>query len=542
MSTHDPRSTQERLPQSIAEQLPIVLVGMPGSGKTTVGRRLAARLGLPHVDTDHLIEEAAGRSVSEIFAQEGEEGFREREAQAVASAVTMRAVVSLGGGAVTTPAVRQTLAGHTVVFVDVEFDELLARVSRKNTRPLLREDPKGTLQRLDAERRPFFEQVQTHTVISDSGPVHGVVAQVLDELSGTVRVTVNGEAPYDVVLHATDIPAEIAMVLKADTQRLLMVHSAGVACYTRQIGQGLEALGYAISYMEHPDGEAAKTVEVLAHGWDYAAQAGISRRDAIIGVGGGATTDVAGFIASTWLRGVDIIQIPTTVLAMVDAAVGGKTGINTPAGKNLAGAFHPPVGVIEDIAVLTSLPEAERVAGLGEVIKCGLIRDPRILDLARNAPEALGDIYSEAFAQAIEHSVRVKAQVVGADLKESGLREILNYGHTLAHGIEKAEDYRWRHGEAVAVGCVFAAELAYDRGLLSAEEVTLHREVFHAVGLPTSYSGATLDTLTQIMFSDKKVRSGQLRFVLLDGIGNPITVPVSPEELAGPAQRVGIHV
>jgi 3-dehydroquinate synthase len=245
----------------------------------------------------------------------------------------------------------------------------------------------------------------------------------------------------------------------------------------------------------------------------------------VVGLGGGATTDLAGFVASTWLRGVRVVQVPTTLLAMVDAAVGGKTGINTVEGKNLVGTFHPPVGVLCDLAALASMPRFDYVAGLGEVVKCGFIADPAILDLVEAAGDLITDPVraagSDVLAELVERSVAVKARVVGEDLREAGLREILNYGHTFGHAIEHVERYQWRHGAAVSVGMVFAAELARLAGRLDEEVVARHRSVLTGLGLPTTYRGDRWEQLSAAMRRDKKARGSLLRFVVLDGLARP---------------------
>ena len=275
--------------------------------------------------------------------------------------------------------------------------------------------------------------------------------------------------------------------------------------------------------------------------WDTCGHLQLGRKDVIIAMGGGATTDMAGFVAATWLRGVTLINVPTTLLGMVDAAVGGKTGINTSVGKNLVGSFYPADAVIADMSLLATLPRQDLAAGAAEVIKCGFIADPKILRIVgETSPEILLDPSSEQLAEITTRAITVKARVVSADLTEGGLREILNYGHTLAHAIERANDYTWRHGDAVAVGCCFAARLSAQRGLLGAEEVALHDELFARVGLPTRYEDSSLEELTHIMASDKKVRRGILRFVLLDGIAHPSTLAVEPNELVAPARAIGI--
>jgi 3-dehydroquinate synthase len=272
---------------------------------------------------------------------------------------------------------------------------------------------------------------------------------------------------------------------------------------------------YEVLALGLPDGEAAKTAAVANDCWEALGERGFTRSDAVVTVGGGATTDLGGFVAASWLRGVRVVHVPTTLLAMVDAAVGGKTGINTGAGKNLVGAFHPPSAVLADPAVLDGLPEAEFRSGLVEVVKCGFIADRRIHELLEADPTGRRDT-----AELVERSVRVKAEAVGEDLYDTGRREFLNYGHTLGHAIERVEDYRWRHGEAVAVGLVFAAELAGQAGLLSGDDVALHRRLVAALGLPTSYTGDWA-ALQAVMRVDKKARGATLRFVVLDGLGNP---------------------
>jgi 3-dehydroquinate synthase len=277
-----------------------------------------------------------------------------------------------------------------------------------------------------------------------------------------------------------------------------------------------------------PDGEAAKTAAVAARCWDNLARIGFTRNDAIVGLGGGAVTDLAGWVAASWLRGVRVVQLPTTLLGMVDAAVGGKTGINIDAGKNLVGAFHPPVGVLCDLDALHTLPRRDYIAGLAEVVKCGFIADPAILDLIESDPDA-------AAAPGAVTSVLVKADVVGADLRESGLREILNYGHTLAHAIERAEHYTWRHGDAVSVGLVFAAELSRLAGRLSADSAERHRDVLSALGLPVGYGGVPWKQLRSFMRVDKKARGDRLRFVVLDEVARPSTLDNPDEELLAAA-------
>jgi 3-dehydroquinate synthase len=272
--------------------------------------------------------------------------------------------------------------------------------------------------------------------------------------------------------------------------------------------------------VEVPDAEEGKSLAVAGRCWEECGRVGLTRNDVVVALGGGAVTDLAGFVAATWMRGVRVVHVPTTLLAMVDAAVGGKTGINTAAGKNLVGAFHEPSAVLVDLATLDTLPRAELVAGMAEVVKAGFIADPVILDLIEADHSAALDP-TAGLPELVQRAIRVKADVVGADLRESHLREILNYGHTLGHAVERREEYRWRHGAAVSIGLVFAAELARAAGRLDDVTADRHRRVLSALGLPVTYVPGVLDELVETMRGDKKARAGTLRFVVLDGLATP---------------------
>jgi 3-dehydroquinate synthase len=328
------------------------------------------------------------------------------------------------------------------------------------------------------------------------------------------RVSVAGPTPYEVVI-GPGAQAELGLVL-AGTPKAVVVHAAPLAALAGAAVETLQSAGVAAEALVVPDGEAAKSAQVAAGLWDELGRLGLTRSDAVVGLGGGAVTDLAGFVAATWLRGVRVVQVPTSVLGMVDAAVGGKTGIDTAAGKNLVGAFHPPVAVLADTDALAGLPDAEFRSGLAEVVKCGFIADGTILDLLTADPTGRPDT-----EELIERAVQVKADAVGEDLYDVGRREFLNYGHTLGHAIERVEDFGWRHGEAVATGMVFAAELAAQAGLLSRADVERHRTLIGAMGLPTSYSGDWA-RLQAVMKVDKKARGASLRFVVLDGLGKPM--------------------
>jgi 3-dehydroquinate synthase len=333
----------------------------------------------------------------------------------------------------------------------------------------------------------------------------------------TVQVAV--DPPYPVVI-GTGLMNELEDLL-ADRHRVAILHQPVLAATAEAIRNHLAGEGVDAHRIEIPDAEAGKDLPVVGFIWEVLGRIGIGRKDALVSLGGGAATDVAGFAAATWLRGVSIVHVPTTLLGMVDAAIGGKTGINTEAGKNLVGAFHQPLAVLADLATLETLPRNEIVAGMAEVVKAGFIADPVILDLIEADPQAALDPKGDLLRELIRRAVVVKAEVVAADEKESELREILNYGHTLGHAIERRERYQWRHGAAVSVGLVFAAELARLAGRLDDATAQRHRTILESLGLPVSYDADALPQLLEYMAGDKKTRAGVLRFVVLDGLGKP---------------------
>jgi len=341
-----------------------------------------------------------------------------------------------------------------------------------------------------------------------SVPVHDPV---------TIEVAV--DPPYPVLI-GTGVLDRLEDLLGA-RNKVVVLHQPALTGTAEIIRKRLSAKGIDAHRIELPDAEAGKDLPVVGFIWEVLGRIGVDRRDAVVSLGGGAATDVAGFAAATWLRGVDIVHGPTTLLAMVDAAIGGKTGINTDAGKNLVGAFHQPAAVLVDLELLATLPPNELVAGMAEVVKAGFIADPVILDLIEADPQAALDPAGPVLPELVRRSIQVKADVVAADEKESGLREILNYGHTLGHAIERRERYRWRHGAAVSVGLVFAAELGRLAGRLDDAVVRRHRDILTALGLPVSYDPDALPELLKYMAGDKKTRSGTLRFVVLDGLAKP---------------------
>jgi 3-dehydroquinate synthase len=354
-------------------------------------------------------------------------------------------------------------------------------------------------------------------------------------MSELVRVPVATGHPHDVVI-GRELRSEILAAVQ-ESSSVAIVHQQSLAATAEELRTELAAAGVRADRVETPDAEDGKELSVAAFCWNVLGRVRLDRQGTVIGLGGGAATDLAGFVAGTWMRGVRVVHVPTTLLGMVDAAVGGKSGINTEAGKNLVGVFHEPAAVIADLAMLDTLPREELLSGMAEVVKAGFIADPTILDVIEADPAGATDPAGESFADLVHRAVAMKARVVSGDLRESGDREVLNYGHTLAHAIERRERYRWRHGAAVSVGLVYVAELARLAGRLNQETAERHRRVLDLLGLPIHYEPTALPELLEGMRGDKKTRAGTLRFVVLDGLARPGRLEGPDPELLEAAYR-----
>ncbi len=353
----------------------------------------------------------------------------------------------------------------------------------------------------------------------------------------TVPNAQQGDYPVVVGPGAIDM---LESLLPGDAQKVLIAHAPPLAAIADSLR---DRLGQRQVFLaEMPDAEGAKRVEVASFCWGILGQTDFQRNDVIVSLGGGATTDVAGFVAATWLRGVPVIHVPTTVLGMVDAAIGGKTGINTAEGKNLVGSFYAPTAVVVDPDVLASVSENEVRTGLAEVVKCGFIKDTRILELLEQHPQAAIDTSSDVFLELVSRAIQVKADVVGDDFLEAGGREILNYGHTLGHAIEHAERYQWRHGAAISIGMVFAAELSRIVANLGESDFERHRAILGNLGLPITYPADRWKTLLASMQKDKKARGGVVRFVVLDAPGKARVLAIPDESVLFAAyQELAAH-
>lgn len=520
-----------------------VIIGMPGAGKTRVGSEAAALLGLDFHDTDQCVEEQVGMSVAQYFERYGEAAFRKVEAETVATLLEhCEGLLALGGGAPMTGSTRDALrrytaAGGRLIYLQADPSEARERARRGGGRPMLSADADARWRQLYAQRDPVFSALANTLVRTHGSTPHLAARKLVNAMTQrVVHVTGSGITPYDVRIgeHALD---QLVQTLGEGVRRIALVHTQSVQRHSDRARAQLRQAGYEVTDMVIADAEAGKTIPVANGVWQRLADEGFTRSDAIVGVGGGAATDLAGFVAATWMRGIRYVNCPTSLLAMVDASTGGKTGVNTPQGKNLVGSFYTPAGVLADTTTLSTLPNDIFIEGLGEVAKSGFIRDTAILSLLRDhaselkafdGPHVIGSDLEPVVEELIERTVRVKAYHVSRDLKESGIREFLNYGHTLAHAIETIEHFTWRHGNAVAVGCVYAAELAHLLGHLDQHDVDMHRELLESLSLPISWSGGTWQDVLALMHRDKKARGNTLRFVILDGIGNPVHLDDPP--------------
>ena len=537
----------------VRHSIPVaVIIGMMGAGKTRVGKEVAHIMDLPFADADVEIQHDIGMGIPEFFEREGEPAFRKVEADLIADMLEdFDGIFSLGGGAPMTPSTQCALAeyidrGGRVVYLDADPAEAMERANRGGGRPMLNGDTDARWKKLYKERDPVFRRVANVRVRTRGQTPQMAARKVMDMIrERMVHVTGSGIEPYDVRIGEGTMN-HLPDVLGEGVARVALIHTQPVQRHSDHARTLLRQAGYTVSDIVVPDAEAGKTVDVANGVWRRLGDEGFTRSDAIVGLGGGAATDLAGFIAATWMRGIRYVNCPTSLLAMVDASTGGKTGINTEAGKNLVGSFYTPAGVLADMRTLATLPNDIFIEGLGEVAKSGFIMDPEILRILEDHASELRSFDGAMFldsglkdvvAELIEHTVGVKAYHVSADLKEAGLREFLNYGHTLGHAIEKLEHFRWRHGNAVAVGCVYAAELSHLLGYIDQDLVDYHRSLLDSLGLPTSWNNGSWSDVLALMHRDKKARGNKLRFVVLESVGHPIHLEDPPADAVEEAFR-----
>ena len=510
----------------------IVLVGLPGSGKSAVGRRLAAKHHAQFIDLDELIERQTGKSVPEIFSAEGEAGFRRKEHEAVVSlgppdtdAAVIR-VIATGGGAVIDPRNRWLLyRGRFPVWLDGAPELLASRLGRSaNVRPVVASaDPLGSLRALSDERSRFYAP---GLQISASAPIDSILRALDDHMPEKPRDAVTllrAETPIGRVEigHGITATAVEAALTRAQARRaILLAEPQTWAVAGNAIATALTEHGWDVKEILLPRGEDAKRLSVTLRVCRRLAQLQVDRGETLVAIGGGALTDAAGFAAATYLRGVPIVHVPTTLVGQIDAALGGKTAVDIPEGKNLVGAFHQPAAFIADTCFLRTLPSRQRRAALGEVIKMGVLGDDRLLDLVEAEGEAFADgsndpIENGAAAEMVERCAWAKVKVVTADEHDRGLRMTLNLGHTLGHAIEAAAGYSTLlHGEAVAYGLRGAFAISLAMGLTTRERSHRINALLDRLGLGVEPPGLEQDAVLEHLARDKKHTLGTLRWIL----------------------------
>jgi len=578
----------------------IFLIGLMGSGKTTVGRTLARKLNKRFIDSDHEIEARTGASISLIFEIEGEESFRQREAEVIRDLVTRNDIVlATGGGAILHPRSRALLAEHgTVVYLRANVNSILQRTAHDRSRPLLQTgNPRQRIEELQRQREPLYNEIAD--IIVDTGRpnvqflVHTILAQLEDEAlqipdhnmdpdlisapsiplttaltsltsltssmstvpaspsptfpSPISPISITPAAPVTITLQVDlgerGYPIAIGPNLLDDTalvsrqlagERVAIVTNTVVApLYLARLTASLLAAGKKVTSIVLPDGEEEKNWSSLMLIFDALLADKCDRQTTIIALGGGVVGDMAGFAAATYMRGVPLVQVPTTLLSQVDSSVGGKTGINHPLGKNMIGAFYQPLAVIADIGTLATLPVRELSAGLAEVIKHGAIIDVVFFEWIERNVSALLAREPAALAHAIQRSCEIKADVVRQDERESGLRAILNFGHTFAHAIEAGLGFgTWLHGEAVGCGMVMAADLSCRLGFIDEHARDRLTALVKAAGLPVVAPNLGISTWLELMQVDKKNEGGVIKFILLRPLGTALVTTVPDEVLA----------
>jgi shikimate kinase / 3-dehydroquinate synthase len=514
------------------------------TGKTTVGRILAGRLATSFADADAAIEERFGVPISEVFARQGEVAFREVERRVCRELADAGGVVAVGGGAVVDPEDRAALARRaTLVCLDADPATLAPRLGGRTGRPLADD---GGWRALLARRSPAYDDVALH-VATDGLTPEAVTDRVQERLAEPEAVAHRMPVPapdgeYGLLVGPGLLTGAGALLREhglAPGRALIVTDAVVSAHHAPPLLESLAAAGWEVAVVHVPPGEPAKSLPELGRLYDACAAHQLGRDGLVLGLGGGAVGDLAGFAAATWLRGVAYVALPTTLLAMVDAAIGGKTGVNLGAGKNLAGTFTSPRLVLADVATLTTLPAAEWRAGLAEVVKHALIAGGDLLERLESDPPATPPVgVAEDLADLVARAASVKVGVVAEDFRERGRREVLNLGHTFAHAFEHASRWRVRHGEAVSVGLVAACVAAAEMGLAEPALTGRVESLLRALGLPLRLD-LDPDPVLAAMAHDKKRRAGRLRLVLPERPGS-VVVRTAPEEAV--LRRVLGHV
>ena len=507
----------------------IVLIGFMGTGKTKVGRVLASALGMTFVDTDTLIESQTGMTIPNLFKTKGEPGFRAIEKDIVQSLRgTTGHVIATGGGAVIDPDNMRVLKSlGPVIHLTATPDVILERTGGDaSARPMLAgENALQRIRDLLETRAPHYTQANA-SIDTSAVDIFTVARQVLrtidDVATRTIRVDLDADS-YDIFI-GVSVLRRLGLLLRSFnlTGRALIVTNPGLRnLYGAVVEDALATAGFEPAVIEVPDGEAQKSLEWASRLYDAMLDHRLDRRSPVIALGGGVIGDLTGFVAATYMRGVPFVQVPTSLLAQVDASVGGKVAVDHPRGKNLIGAFYQPELVLISLDTLNTLPERELRAGMGEVIKHGVIADAALFVYIEQHLDIILNRDANALAHLVARSCEIKAEVVSGDEREQGRRAILNFGHTIGHAIEAQLTYTGLlHGEAVAVGMVCAARIAERMGMLDEASVSRLIHLIERTGLPTTQDGLDVDAILETMLHDKKTVGGQLRFILPTRLGD----------------------
>jgi 3-dehydroquinate synthase len=540
-----------------------------GSGKTTVGRALAKQLKKRFVDSDHEIEARTGVSISAIFEIEGEASFRQREAEVIRDLTALdNIVLATGGGAILNQESRRFLHERgTVIYLRASIGSILHRTRHDKSRPLLRiPDPRKKLEELEAQREPMYREVAHFTIDTGRPNIQFLMQSILtqleqinpsvlgssaqmknssfntkDQLASVDRLSLHvdlGERSYPIVIGENLLSDDEVLARTMTGHQLVIVTNTVVApLYLTPLVERLQKMGKQVLTVVLPDGEQTKNWSSLMLIFDELLRHQCDRKITLLALGGGVIGDMTGFAAATYMRGVQFVQIPTTLLAQVDSSVGGKTGINHPLGKNMIGAFYQPQSVLADTSTLSSLPDRELSAGLAEVIKHGAIIDAEFFSWIEVNMDALRRKETAALAYAVKRSCEIKADIVHQDEREGGLRAILNFGHTFGHAIESGLGFgKWLHGEAVGCGMVMAAELSLRLGYIDYVSKVRLKKLVEAAGLPTTAPDLSDEEWLQWMAVDKKNEGGKIKFILLKPLGQAIITNVSDEILRATLQ------
>ena len=553
----------------------IIISGFSATGKSLVAKEVAQRLNWNFIDTDAEIVKLAGKSIDEIFQQDGEERFRELEHEIIEKVCQQeQAVIAIGGGAIVDRRNHELLAENGLLFcLEAKPKTIYQRLFQNATygcetevRPLLAtNNPLERIRQLKASRQPYYAN-SDWTIHTDRLSLSQVTEEVVRAWGLLRRCAPRNDIKKRARNDKRKTGKDIACWVETATQsypvfvgyglldklgeKIKEVGLSGVvsiisdetvfSLYGSKVEGILKNAGFAVNSFVVPPGEETKNINSALKIYDFLVERRVERDDMLIALGGGMVGDLAGFVAATFLRGMPWIQVPTSLVAMVDASIGGKVGVNHPQGKNLIGAFYQPSFVLADVHTLNTLPDRELISGWAEVIKYGLTLDKEFFEFLEANVAKLIKLEPNAVTQAIIRSTAIKAQIVSEDEKERGGRIILNYGHTIAHGLEAATQYkRFLHGEAVAIGMMGAAKLSQRLGLLSSDIVQRQQSLSQKFGLPVSFSGLSLAEVVRAMELDKKIRAKAIHWVLLTDIGQTaIRSDVSWQEVLSVLQEL----